>query len=109
MGSPFVDMKDLVAQGFDLSPEEAKYGGAYVVTEIIKGQPNVRLIFDDQQLEGYAQSKIPTTPNKWKREKKKQESTDVKVKYKDAYEALTQKGYSDEEAIDLIKKNEGIK
>src|SRR4030066_946253 len=50
MGSPFVDMKDLVAQGFDLSPEEAKYGGAYVVTEIIKGQPNVRLNLSYQQM-----------------------------------------------------------
>lgn len=68
MGSPFVEMKDLVEQGL-VSAEDTelpKYGGAYVVRDDNNYQ-NYKLIYSDAELESYAQNQVSDAPNKWNR------------------------------------------
>lgn len=82
MASPFVKKADLIQQGLfvgksvDKSGKEilnpqAKYDGAYVVDI---GNGKSKLIFDDKQLESYAKSKVPKTPNKWSRDQQNNSS-----------------------------------
>jgi len=66
---------------------------------------------DDKSIERYAKeqvikTKLPGKVNFWSR---KGQKVDIKGKHKSAYDTLIKKGYSEQEAIDLIKKNEGIK
>ena len=85
---------------------------AYIITE----KDGTELQFgSDKALEKYVRtqvvkSKIPGKINLWTREQKQaKEKIDIKIKYKAAFQALKNKGYSEQEALDLIKKNEGIK
>ena len=85
---------------------------AYIITE----KDGTELQFgSDKALEKYVRtqvvkSKIPGKINLWTREQKQaKEKIDIKIKHKDAFQALKNKGYSEQEALDLIKKNEGIK
>ncbi len=85
--------------------------GAYVIKKD-NGSP---LVFkDEKSLRKYAigetlKMKPPGKVNFWSREKEQAKAEiNIKLKYKDAFQALKNKGYSEQEAIDLIKKNEGL-
>ena len=81
---------------------------AYTLTD---SKGNEIIFENDKALERYAKeqvikTKLPGRVNFWSR---KGQKVDVKGKHKSAYNTLIKKGYSEQEAIDLIKKNEGIK
>jgi hypothetical protein len=113
MASPYVGTKDLISQGLltedelkNLKSEDGKgykYGGGYVVRD---KNGNQKLIFTEKLLENFAKNQAPEAPNQWNRKG----YTEIKEQYKDLMKKLTEeKGYTEQEAIDIIKKNEGTR
>ena len=79
------------------------YGGAYYYVD---ENNNVRLFPTEEGLQNFANQSIPNTPDKWKRTG----YDDIKQNYNSLIKKLIEeKKYTEKEAVDLIRKNEGIK
>lgn len=89
MGIPSVTMEELIKQGLVestttdpktgevITNPKSRYDEVYVYRD---NSGNVKLIFSDEELQSFAEQKVPNAPNKWKR-KKSEKKVKPKVKY----------------------------